>query len=45
MLVSAKKDKRNFIKNIYFYGKTPDGSKPDGNFFLFAFNVIFIKPA
>ena len=30
MLMSAKKYKRNFIKNRYLYGKSADVSKPDG---------------
>ena len=29
MLMSAKKYKRNFIKNRYLYGKSADVSKPD----------------
>ena len=41
-LISAKKYKRNFIKNRYLYGKSADVSKSDDNFFFVAFNVIRI---
>ena len=37
MLMSAKKYKRNFIKNRYLYGKSADISKPDGQNFFFCF--------
>ena len=45
MLMSAKKDKRNFIINRYLYEKNADVSKSDGEKHFFASNVILIKSA
>ena len=45
MLMSAKKYKRNFIKNRYLYGKIVEVSKPDGKIYFFAINVTVIKSA